>query len=83
MSMNWQENAYPPNLVHSLDSTHMMLTALHVSHKGLTFAAVSHSSFYILAEFVEMKLTDERIVGMMNYAYRCTIVSGRMQQMWM
>ena len=24
-----QKNAFPPNFVHSLDSTHMLLTALH------------------------------------------------------
>lgn len=24
-----QKNAFPPNFIHSLDSTHMMLTALH------------------------------------------------------
>ncbi|KAF8381533.1 rpom-1, partial [Pristionchus pacificus] len=48
-----QENAYPPNLVHSLDSTHMMLTALHVSHKGLTFAAV-HDCFWTHAADVDV-----------------------------
>jgi len=35
-----QINAFPPNFVHSLDSTHMMLTAIDCHRKGLTFAAV-------------------------------------------
>ncbi|CAK8691277.1 unnamed protein product [Clavelina lepadiformis] len=35
-----QCNAFPPNFVHSLDSTHMMLTALHCYHAGVTFSAV-------------------------------------------
>ena len=40
-----QKNAFPPNFIHSLDSTHMMLTALHCERKGLTFAAV-HDSYW-------------------------------------
>ncbi|GMT33111.1 hypothetical protein PFISCL1PPCAC_24408, partial [Pristionchus fissidentatus] len=51
--MSKQENAFPPNLVHSLDSTHMMLTALHVSHRGLTFAAV-HDCFWTHAADVDV-----------------------------
>ncbi|CAJ0942842.1 unnamed protein product, partial [Mesorhabditis belari] len=35
-----QTNAFPPNYVHSLDSTHMMLTSLECSRRGITFAAV-------------------------------------------
>ena len=40
-----QVNAFPPNFVHSLDSTHMMLTTLQCHQKGLTFAAV-HDCFW-------------------------------------
>ncbi|CAD5217225.1 unnamed protein product [Bursaphelenchus okinawaensis] len=40
-----QTNAFPPNFVHSLDSTHMMLTALNCKKHGLTFAAV-HDCFW-------------------------------------
>lgn len=35
-----QKNGFPPNFVHSLDSTHMMLTSLHLWRSGLTFASV-------------------------------------------
>lgn len=33
-----QKSAFPPNFVHSLDSTHMMMTALACQEAGLTFA---------------------------------------------
>ncbi|KAI6215099.1 DNA-directed RNA polymerase [Aphelenchoides besseyi] len=40
-----QVDAFPPNFVHSLDSTHMLLTALHCRRQGITFAAV-HDCFW-------------------------------------
>jgi len=40
-----QRAAFPPNYVHSLDSTHMMLTALHCQRSGATFSSV-HDSFW-------------------------------------
>lgn len=46
VSVARQRSAFPPNYVHSLDSTHMMLTALDCSkNKGITFAAV-HDSYW-------------------------------------
>ncbi|XP_001654145.2 DNA-directed RNA polymerase, mitochondrial isoform X2 [Aedes aegypti] len=35
-----QKNAFPPNFVHSLDSSHMMLTSLFCERAGLTFISV-------------------------------------------
>ena len=40
-----QASAFPPNFVHSLDATHMMLTALECNKLGLTFASV-HDSYW-------------------------------------
>lgn len=40
-----QLQAFPPNFVHSLDATHMTLSALKCSEIGLDFAAV-HDSFW-------------------------------------
>jgi DNA-directed RNA polymerase len=40
-----QKTAFPPNFVHSLDSTHMILTSLKMKEMGLTFAAV-HDSYW-------------------------------------
>ncbi|KAL6702568.1 DNA-directed RNA polymerase [Coniothyrium glycines] len=40
-----QLQAFPPNFIHSLDATHMILSALKCSETGLDFAAV-HDSFW-------------------------------------
>jgi len=40
-----QVSAFPPNYVHSLDSSHMLLTALEMDRRGLCFSAV-HDSFW-------------------------------------
>lgn len=40
-----QVSAFPPNYVHSLDSSHMLLTALEMDRRGLAFTAV-HDSFW-------------------------------------
>ncbi|GAV03671.1 hypothetical protein RvY_14063-3 [Ramazzottius varieornatus] len=40
-----QKNAFPPNFIHSLDSSHMMLTCLHCAREGISFAAV-HDSYW-------------------------------------
>jgi DNA-directed RNA polymerase, mitochondrial len=40
-----QVSAFPPNYVHSLDSSHMLLTALEMEKRGLAFSAV-HDSFW-------------------------------------
>ncbi|XP_064642000.1 DNA-directed RNA polymerase, mitochondrial-like [Lineus longissimus] len=35
-----QKNGFPPNYIHSLDSTHMMLTALYCLRAGITYVSV-------------------------------------------
>jgi len=45
VSRSRQRSAFPPNFIHSLDSSHMFLTALACKREGLTFAAV-HDSFW-------------------------------------
>ncbi|KAK8402805.1 hypothetical protein O3P69_000847 [Scylla paramamosain] len=40
-----QKNAFPPNFIHSLDSSHMMLTSLHCQQAGITFVSV-HDCFW-------------------------------------
>jgi DNA-directed RNA polymerase len=40
-----QKSAFPPNFVHSLDATHMLLTSLRMKEAGLNFAAV-HDSYW-------------------------------------
>ncbi|NXA55680.1 RPOM protein, partial [Nothocercus julius] len=48
-----QKNAFPPNFIHSLDSTHMMLTALHCLGQGLTFVSV-HDCYWTHALTVDI-----------------------------
>jgi len=40
-----QRSAFPPNFVHSLDSSHMLLTALACKRKGIMFSSV-HDSYW-------------------------------------
>eukprot|EP00669_Euglena_mutabilis_P005561 TRINITY_DN17068_c0_g1_i1.p2 TRINITY_DN17068_c0_g1~~TRINITY_DN17068_c0_g1_i1.p2 ORF type:complete len:114 (+),score=49.19 TRINITY_DN17068_c0_g1_i1:440-781(+) len=44
-SVQKQATAFPPNLVHSIDSSHMYLTALACHKHGIAFAGV-HDSFW-------------------------------------
>ncbi|TVY90924.1 DNA-directed RNA polymerase, mitochondrial [Lachnellula willkommii] len=45
VSKRKQLQAFPPNFIHSLDATHMLLSAIKCDELGLTFAAV-HDSFW-------------------------------------
>jgi DNA-directed RNA polymerase, mitochondrial len=54
-----QLQAFPPNFIHSLDATHMLLSALECDEKGLAFAAV-HDSFW----------THAADIGTMNQVLR-------------
>ena len=46
-----QNSAFPPNYVHSIDSTHMMLTAVKSMREGIVFAGV-HDSYWTHARDV-------------------------------
>lgn len=48
-----QLQAFPPNFIHSLDASHMLLSALECHDRGLTFAAV-HDSFWTHAADVDV-----------------------------
>ncbi|EME40660.1 hypothetical protein DOTSEDRAFT_74265 [Dothistroma septosporum NZE10] len=45
VSKRKQLQAFPPNFIHSLDATHMLLSALRCSENGMTFAMI-HDSFW-------------------------------------
>jgi DNA-directed RNA polymerase len=45
VSSSKQRSAFPPNFVHSLDASHMLLTCLKMKEYGLDFAAV-HDSYW-------------------------------------
>merc|ERR1712203_1117935 len=57
-----QRNGFPPNFIHSLDSSHMMLTSLYLWNLGITYASV-HDCYWTHAcnvkamnKFVESNL---------------------------
>ncbi|KAI5079887.1 hypothetical protein GOP47_0005366 [Adiantum capillus-veneris] len=62
-----QKSAFPPNFVHSLDSTHMMMTAIACSKAGLTFAGV-HDSYWTHAGDVDKMnvILREKFVELYN-----------------
>ena len=47
-----QKNAFPANFIHSLDSSHMMLTSLQCHRHGLTFASV-HDCYWTHASHID------------------------------
>ncbi|XP_023945104.2 DNA-directed RNA polymerase, mitochondrial [Bicyclus anynana] len=47
-----QRNAFPPNFIHSLDSSHMMLTALYCEARGVSFVSV-HDCFWTHPDTVD------------------------------
>ncbi|KAH8831286.1 DNA/RNA polymerase [Flagelloscypha sp. PMI_526] len=51
-----QASAFPPNFIHSLDATHMMLTALECRQQNMSFAAV-HDSYWTHASDID-KLSE-------------------------
>ena len=67
-----QLQAFPPNFIHSLDATHMMLSAVKCRENGLTFSAV-HDSFWTHAADVDqmneilreefVRMHSENIIG--------------------
>ncbi|KAL9615026.1 MAG: hypothetical protein Q9167_000558 [Letrouitia subvulpina] len=74
-----QLQAFPPNFIHSLDATHMILSALKCTEEGLTFAAV-HDSFWTHASDVDVmngilresfiKMHSENIIGRLAAEFR-------------
>ncbi|CAM9527304.1 unnamed protein product [Laminaria digitata] len=61
-----QTSAFPPNFVHSLDSTHMLLTAIEMDEAGVPFAAV-HDSYWVHAGHVDQMNSQLRQVGDDNF----------------
>ncbi|XP_052760934.1 DNA-directed RNA polymerase, mitochondrial-like [Mya arenaria] len=62
-----QKNGFAPNFIHSLDATHMALTALYCHRKGITFSAV-HDCFWTHASSVDVMnvITREQFVALHN-----------------
>ncbi|EMC91554.1 hypothetical protein BAUCODRAFT_38669 [Baudoinia panamericana UAMH 10762] len=79
VSKRKQLQAFPPNFIHSLDATHMLLSALKCTEMGMTFASI-HDSFWTHAcdvdrlnillrdAFVEMH--SENIIGRLREEFQ-------------
>ena len=74
-----QLQGFPPNFIHSLDATHMILSALECDSLGLTFAAV-HDSFWTHAADVSsmnhvirdsfIRIHSEDVIGRLAAEFR-------------
>ncbi|KAI5868489.1 DNA/RNA polymerase [Durotheca rogersii] len=74
-----QLQAFPPNFIHSLDASHMLLSALECGEVGLTFAAV-HDSFWTHAADVDVmnrvlrdcfiRIHSEDVIGRLASEFR-------------
>ncbi|XP_048250486.1 DNA-directed RNA polymerase, mitochondrial-like [Haliotis rufescens] len=60
-----QKNAFPPNFIHSLDSSHMMLTSLYCLRAGITYVSV-HDCYWTHPADVEImnKICREQFVAL-------------------
>ncbi|KAK7074998.1 hypothetical protein SK128_009855 [Halocaridina rubra] len=60
-----QKNAFPPNFIHSLDSSHMMLTSIYSQRADITFVSV-HDCFWTHAASVDVmnKICREQFVAL-------------------
>ncbi|CAG2058242.1 unnamed protein product, partial [Timema podura] len=60
-----QKNAFPPNYIHSLDSSHMMLTSLFCERRGITFVSV-HDCFWTHPSTVDVmnRICREQFVAL-------------------
>ncbi|KAK1077549.1 DNA-directed RNA polymerase, partial [Friedmanniomyces endolithicus] len=79
VSKRKQLQAFPPNFIHSLDATHMLLSALKCTEVGMTFAAI-HDSFWTHARDVDrlglllrdafVEMHSENIVGRLREEFQ-------------
>ncbi|MBE3044009.1 hypothetical protein IMZ48_15850, partial [Candidatus Bathyarchaeota archaeon] len=88
-----QLQAFPPNFIHSLDASHMMLSALQCYDEGLAFAAV-HDSFWTHAADIDkmntilrdsfVRIHSEDVIGRLNAEfharYRDAIYLAKVKQ---
>jgi DNA-directed RNA polymerase len=83
-----QSSAFPPNFVHSLDASHMMLTSLSCHQSGLTFAAVHDSYWTHAADVDEMsyllreafiRLHSKNIIERLEQELYCRFGEHRIQ----
>ncbi|KAL3568177.1 hypothetical protein D5086_030828, partial [Populus alba] len=77
-----QRTAFPPNFVHSLDSSHMMMTAVACKGAGLNFAGFSLITGFCL-NCCPIPSFDFSLLHIGIPSQEFTIHIGRMHVMWM
>ncbi|KAI9713575.1 MAG: DNA-directed RNA polymerase [Bogoriella megaspora] len=85
VSRRRQMAGFPPNFVHSLDATHMLLSALKCDEMGLSFAAV-HDSFWTHAGDIPtmnqvlrdafVRMHSEDIIGRLSAEFQARYKGG-------
>ncbi|XP_073001971.1 DNA-directed RNA polymerase 3, chloroplastic isoform X2 [Typha latifolia] len=77
VSVKRQKTAFPPNFVHSLDGSHMMMTAIACKNSGLQFAGV-HDSFWTHACDVDRmnQILREQFVDLYNIPILENLLEG-------
>lgn len=85
VSKRKQLQAFPPNFIHSLDATHMLLSALKCSEQGMTFASI-HDSFWTHAcDVADMssvlrdafvKMHSENVIGRLREEFQARYEGG-------
>ncbi|URD75747.1 hypothetical protein MUK42_09414 [Musa troglodytarum] len=77
VSVKRQKTAFPPNFVHSLDGSHMMMTAISCKNAGLHFAGV-HDSFWTHACDVDRmnQILREEFVALYNIPILENLLDG-------
>lgn len=79
VNINKQSTSFPPNFIHSLDSTHMLLIALNCSQYNLTSFAAVHDSFYSHAS--DYPILNELIKKQFIYLYSKPILNNLREEL--
>ena len=79
-----QKTAFPPNFVHSLDGSHMMMTAVACRRAGLNFAGSLHFSFtsLLIGSFISVNLCEFSSVQSWPYLFLPCLITGVHDSYW-
>uniref|UniRef100_A0A7C9DLR0 DNA-directed RNA polymerase n=1 Tax=Opuntia streptacantha TaxID=393608 RepID=A0A7C9DLR0_OPUST len=78
--VNQQITAFPPNFIHSLDSSHMMMTALACRKAGLNFAGVHDSCWTHACDVDEMnRILREKFIELYEQPILENLLEGFQQ----
>lgn len=81
-----QRTAFPPNFVHSLDGSHMMMTAIACKEAGLSFAGLYCCLFSFWLHEMSSAHVNKRQRYMLTFSFQywwqeCMIHTGHMHLM--